>query len=175
MYELWDDPRSTNPWARLIVPAVLRGPLLRAAHGAAHLSADKMSSALMRFYYWPGFLRQINNLCKSCQTCQERRGSRQASGPLGVAPVATRPGEVVSVDLLTLPATSRGSEYLLLAIDHASRYVVGSALKDRSSATVAKALRRELFENPLLGAPAVLLSDNGSEFKGATTELSYDE
>ena len=103
--------------------------------------------------------------------CLENSQPRRPAGPVGEAPLVTRPGQVVSVDLMALPATPRGSEYLLLAVDHASRYVCAAALRDKASKTVARALEKELFDNPLLGPPSVLLSDQGREFDGAVAEL----
>ena len=70
-----------------------------------------------------------------------------------------------------LPRTARGNEYLLLSVDHASRYVCAAALRDKASTTVSKALLREVFENPLLGPPRTLMTDRGKEFEGSVADL----
>ncbi len=75
---------------------------------------------------------------------------------------------MVSIDLLLLPASYQGSKYLLVCVDHLSRYVVLAPLKDKTAKSVAHALITHLFYP--YSAPTVLLSDNGAEFCNALLE-----
>ncbi len=76
-------------------------------------------------------------------------------------PIPNEPWETVAIDLLTLPLTTEGHRYLLVAIDHFSRFSILVPLKDKQAKSVARALIDELFCK--YNTPKVLLSDNGTE------------
>ncbi len=80
----------------------------------------------------------------------------------GIPPRPNRPWDVVSIDLLQLPSSHQGSKYLLVCVNHLSRYVVLGSSKDKSVKSVAHALIINLFSP--YSSPRVLLSNNGAEF-----------
>ncbi len=73
------------------------------------------------------------------------------------------PFGVVGIDLLQLPRSIQGSSYVLVCVDHFSRFTVMAPLLNKSATTVAHALVSHLI-CPYM-TPRVLLSDNGTEFK----------
>ncbi len=75
-------------------------------------------------------------------------------------PPPDRPWDVVSVDQLQLPASHQGSRYLLVCVDHLSRYVVLAPAKDKSARSFARALITHLICS--FSTPRVLLCDNGT-------------
>ncbi len=64
---------------------------------------------------------------------------------------------------MQLPRSSQGSGYILVCVDHFSRFVVFAPLRDKSAATVAHALVSHLICPYTIHR--VLLTDNGTEFK----------
>ncbi len=76
--------------------------------------------------------------------------------------------DVISTDLVQLPASHQSSRYLLVCVDHLSRYVVLAPVKDKSAKSVAHALITHLICP--FSAPRVLLSDNGTEFRNQLLE-----
>jgi len=68
------------------------------------------------------------------------------------------------MDILQLPPTQRENKYLLVLIDILTRYAVAVPLKGKSALQVTTALKRFVLHDRLLGAPAILLTDNGLEF-----------
>ncbi len=48
-------------------------------------------------------------------------------------PVPEEPWDIVSIDLLQLPKSQYGSRYLLVCVDHLTRYVVLAPLKDKTA------------------------------------------
>ncbi len=75
------------------------------------------------------------------------------------------PWDVVSIDLLQLSQSHHGSRYLLVCVDHLTRFVVLAPLKNKTATLVAHALVNHLicpFSTPL-----VILSDNGAGFRNA--------
>ncbi len=78
----------------------------------------------------------------------------------------SRPGDTtVSIDLLQLPKSQNDSRYLLVCVDHPTKYVVLSPLKVKTATAVAHALVTHLFCP--FSTPRVILSDNGAEFRNA--------
>ncbi len=88
--------------------------------------------------------------------------------PILEYPPPDRPWDVVSIDLLQLPVSHQGSKYLLVCVDHLSRYVVLYPVKDKSAKSVAHALITHLICP--FSTPRVLLSDNGTEFRNQLLE-----
>ena len=75
-----------------------------------------------------------------------------------------------AVDLITnLGPASGPKRHVLSAICCFSKFCVLTVLEDRTSTTVATALRQHVFN--VFGHPAVLRSDNGPEFRGAVDAL----
>lgn len=84
--------------------------------------------------------------------------------------VATAPNQVWSWDITYLPGPVRGEFfYLYLFVDVFSRKIIGSAVHDHESATLAAELVRELcLAEGVTRQPLVLHADNGAPMKGAT-------
>ncbi len=85
--------------------------------------------------------------------------------PILQYPLPEAPWYIVSIDLLQLPQSQRGLRYLLVCVDHLTRYVVLAPLKDKTATGVAHALVTHLFCP--FSRPWVILSDNGAEFWNA--------
>ncbi len=69
---------------------------------------------------------------------------------------------MVGIDLLQLPRSTQGSIYILVCVDHFSRFVVLAPLRNKSAATVAHDIVSHLicpYTTPRV------LSENGTEFK----------
>ncbi len=79
-----------------------------------------------------------------------------------VIPTSTEPWHTLAVDLLKLPTTEEGHTYLLVAINHFSRFSILVPLKDKQATTVARTLIDEVFCK--FNTPRTLQSNNGSEF-----------
>ncbi len=80
-----------------------------------------------------------------CVKCAQHKGTVLRPAPILEYPPPDRPWDVVSLDLLQLPASHQGSRYLLVCVDHLSRYVVLAPVKDKSAISVAHALITHLI------------------------------
>ena len=103
-----------------------------------------------------------------CQSCAEHNPIPLRKAPILSYPVPRAPWDAVAIDILKLPLTESGNEYLLVIMDHFSRFCILVPLPDKSAKTVARAIVDELICK--FGSPKSLLSDNGGEFNNAILE-----
>ncbi len=157
--------RSDGVEPRLFVPASLRKEVLQAYHGdtlGGHQGVQKTSDKIQLRYFWPRLERDVRDFVRSCPECQGRKNPIPAQNP-PVQHIQSRvPFEILEVDVMELPLSYNGNRYLVVFIDHFTKYPEAFATADQTAGTIA----RLLFEGICCrhGAPAVLLSDRGSNF-----------
>ena len=105
-----------------------------------------------------------------CQLCaQVRARAVQAETELQSLPIREL-GHRWSLDLLgELPMSRRGKRYVLVMIEHVSKWVELVALSSKSAGGIASAFLREVLSR--FGACAEVLTDQGGEFKGELQRL----
>ena len=162
----WRDKRSSA--AQLVIPEVYVPTVLKLIHdapNAGHPGKERTLAAARVNYYWPTMQADIAKHVERCLKCAQCKGHLPKPAPILEYPPPTRPWDVVAMDILKLPASRQGSKYLLVCVDHFSRYVVLAPLKDRTASAIAHALITKLFH--IYSTPRVLLSDNAAEFTGS--------
>ncbi len=113
-------------------------------------------------YYWPTVRLDIEKHIAQCFSCAETKGTT-ITAPILEYPLPAGPFDVVSIDLLQLPRSTLGFVYILVCVDHFSRFTALAPLSKKSATTVAHTIVSHLI-CPCT-TPRVLLSDNGTEFK----------
>ena len=76
------------------------------------------------------------------------------------------PMELVTIDFVKLERGTGGNQYILVIVDHFSRFAQAYATRNKSSAAVAKKLYNDFVLR--FGLPARILSDQGGEFESKT-------
>uniref|UniRef100_A0A8C1IKZ9 Integrase catalytic domain-containing protein n=1 Tax=Cyprinus carpio TaxID=7962 RepID=A0A8C1IKZ9_CYPCA len=112
--------------------------------------------------------RDIKEWCEQCKACQTRRSPVPAHrAPMGGSQ-SVRPFERVAMDILELPATSKGNRYVLVVEDYFTKFVNLYPLPNQSAQTVAHCL----FEDYVLlhGVPETLHSDQGRQFEAEVVQ-----
>ncbi len=107
----------------------------------------------------------VNSHVSKCVKCAHHKDTLPKPAPILQYPPPEGPWDVVAMDLLQLPASHQGSRYLLVCVDHFSRFVVLAPLQNKAAETVAHSLITNLFCP--YSTPRVLLNDNGEEFRNA--------
>ncbi|PIK52328.1 hypothetical protein BSL78_10784 [Apostichopus japonicus] len=125
------------------------------------LRQDSTKGATM---LWPFMQRDIREYCSTCRSCHYR----SQPNPRNKVPLTSirvsRTFELVCADITELPITPKGNRYVLVIMDHFSKYVNLYAMPDQKATTVAKCI----FENYIKqhGIPEQIHTDQGRQFEG---------
>ena len=156
-------PVHTEERLLILVPKSERNLFLQHAHEqSGHQGIDRTLARLSEVAYWPGMGRDVIHHCQHCTKCQLTKSPERPPAPL--QPVITsKPWELVAVDILKLPMSSKGNQYLLVAQDYFSKWPFARALPDQRAQTIVQTLRDDVFS--LVGPPQKLHSDQGRNFE----------
>ena len=155
--------RKQNTLEQIVLPKSLRQHIYDELHaGMGHLGADRVGELARRRVYWPGMQQDIENYIQhQCPCLAQRRPARKKNAAL--QSINTNgPLELVTMDYLHLEKGSGGYEYILVIVDHFTKFTQAYPTRNKSSKTAA----RHLYDDFLLrfGIPAKFLSDQGKEF-----------
>ena len=125
-----------------------------------HFNGRKVFERMREKYWWPRMFEHVMKYCRECITCQRRRASGSARHGLLKHIIATRPWEIVGMDLLKCTKTARGNKYILAAIDLFTKFGIAIALPDQKGETITRAFFEDIVCR--FGAPLKLLTDGGS-------------
>ena len=111
---------TAEPVTVPLIPTSLRISLLHqhyAAPQAGHLGPDKTAGRIRQVGYWVGMLRDIEQYCQACSTCQASKPPAPSKIALTNIP-SGRPWKMVAVDILQLPVSCHNNKYLLVIQDY---------------------------------------------------------
>ena len=106
--------------------------------------------------------------CSSALSASRARCRSSLASPCAASATSRiqYPFEFVGVDVVgPFPTSARGNKYIVVFTDYLTRWVEAFACVDHTAKTIARLLLEEVV--PRHGAPRVLLSDNGAEFRSA--------
>lgn len=139
---------------KVVIPDRYRARLLRELH-EGHVGMSKMKSLARVFLWWPKLDDDIEEVCKTCQSCVENANMPK---PETIHPwkYPVQPWDRVHIDF----ATFDDRKYLLL-VDAYSKW---PEVRHMSSTTAARTIEvlTDIFATH--GFPVTLVSDNGPPF-----------
>jgi hypothetical protein len=166
IYRVW-----ANQEQRIVPPPEARAQLIRDAHEQlGHFGVLRTDSLLKQTYWWRGRYSQVKQFVKQCSFCDRvqahfNRPSLQLQ-PLPIMGLGYR----WSLDFAgPLPKTKHKNLYVLVMIEHFSKWIEVAATTNKSSETVASIFLDKVLSR--FGAPAEVLTDQGTEFRGSFQEL----
>jgi hypothetical protein len=143
-----------------------RVPLVRQMHeDLGHFGEHRTLAEIRRRYFWHNRTVDVKAVIKECQQCQLVKSSgsvRSRDEPLKSIPVCDMFYRVALDTAGQLPETKSGNRYILVAIDHYSKWCEAKAVADHGAKTAAKFLEDEIICR--YGVPKFVLTDNGGEW-----------
>ena len=155
---------------KLVVPAIFKVKILETCHSnpmSGHFAEERTMSKFVDTFYWPNALKDVRNWVRSCDACNKFNPPSKGYCKSPLKPINTDSiFELVCYDIAGpfFPVTKNGNAYVLIMVDHFSKWVELSALKDINAATLA----RSLLDNWCCryGVPDRLLSDGARNVHG---------
>lgn len=177
LYHVSQPHLSPKDTARVqaVVPEELRTTVLKAVHdspfGGGHFSHAKTYNKLLERWWWPNMYIDTKHWCASCTTCGVMRKASATAAPL--QPIKVKDvWELIGIDIVgKLPTTQNGHKFILVITEYASRYAFAFPMKEITTQAVAEKILKYIVL--IHGAPARILTDQGSNFNSALANDFY--
>ena len=156
---------------RVVPPPAEREKLFWEVHRRlGHYGGRRTLQLLRTGYWWQGIQAEVKRWQAGCETCQRAAQRRQeAEAELQSLPVREL-GYRWSLDILgELPLSRRGKRYVLVMIEHVSKWVEAVPMASKSAVGIASHFLHMVLSR--YGACAEVVTDQGKEFKGALHQL----
>ena len=128
-----------------------------------HLGADRVVELARERFYWPFIRADITHyVTKVCRCLKQRKPATLVNAPLQPI-ISTAPFQLVSMDYVHLEPSSGGYQYILVIMDHYTRFAQAYATRDKSAKTAADKLYNDFIMR--FGFPETIHHDQGGEFE----------
>ena len=149
---------------KIVVPQAMRTTIIAMLH-QGHPSTTKMDQSAEAFR-WPGLHREIREKSENCTSCRASGKNLKTQLPAterDKLDILFEPNQEIQLDFAgPIKSKTRGNVYILVAVDHFSKWPTAQICKNTDTRTVLKFLTKYCFEN---GTPRSIRTDNGSCFK----------
>ena len=102
--------------------------------------------------------KDVGQYCSQCVRCQTTKALSGAPAPLQSV-IASRPWEIVAVDVLKAPMSLQGNEYILVAQDYFTKWPFAVPTPDQRAERIVRILKDQI--STIIGPPEKLHSDQG--------------
>jgi hypothetical protein len=130
-----------------------------------HFGEQQTLAEIRRRYFWHSRTTDVKTVVRGCQQCQLVKSSgsiRSEDEQLKSIPVCDLFHRVALDTAGPLPETRSGNKYILVAIDHYSKWCEAKAVADHGAKTAARFLEDDIICR--YGVPKFILTDNGGEW-----------
>ena len=134
-------------WKSLpVIPEQLRSTILHTCHDHAssgHFGIDRTWTRLSSTYFWPNARDDVTNWVKSCPNCLSFNPPPHGYSKAPLQPIeSSERFQLVCYDLAGpfIPASDNGYTYVLILVDHFTKWLEVIPLKDIRASTIAIAI-----------------------------------
>ena len=151
-----------------------------------HAGRESTLQDLKSRYHWEGVDNDLKVYLRHCLWCRRAKSVLpRRAGKLQQA-LHQHSGSLVSMDLVSMPRTRDGYDYILTVLDAFSHYLIAVPIKSKSATAVLDAFITHVMLQGLLPSRVVsvggelkwqkgrIVSDNGSELKNVLMQRFLD-
>src|SRR3954469_4192835 len=133
-----------------------------------HFGRDITVKRIRQHFWWPTIWRDVAEHVRTCDNCQ-RFGLKEHNNPLRpYQPIF--PFEFIFMDfVVNLPLTKNKNRHIITMTEGLTKWIEARPVKVATAAVSAKFLMSEVISR--FGAPRVVVTDNGSHFRGEFHEF----
>ncbi|GAQ92808.1 protein with retrovirus polyprotein and ribonuclease H-like superfamily protein and FYVE/PHD zinc finger superfamily [Klebsormidium nitens] len=162
--------RLSSGEVKIVPKPEQRVNLIRRVHlDVGHYGVKKTYSLLEPIYWWVGMYGDVQKEVSTCVVCDRVKATFEVKDPelkpLPIMGMFYRWG----IDLFKMPFPSTaGNQYVIVMIEHFSKWIEIAAISAKTAENVKAAFIKILAR---YGAPAEVLTHQGTEFEGLFAEL----
>ena len=129
-----------------------------------HKGCRKTYRRVRERFYWPDMVREIQEILKTCRSCQLNKLVRiKTRQPMVLTDTPADAFDKVCLDTVgPLTPTPNGNRHILTMQCNLTKYCLAVAVPDIRAITIADAFAREFIA--VFGCPRAILSDRGTSF-----------
>ena len=156
--------RKSGNHLQILLPSKFKQLVYTHLHDdMGHHGAERVVDLARERFYWPRMQQDIEHYVTKVCTCLKQKPPNFKTRTPIVNIQTTYPFELVSIDFLHLEQSTGGYEYILVIMDHFTRFAQAYATKNKSARTVAEKLYNDFVLR--FGFPGKFHHDQGGEFE----------
>ena len=131
-------------------------------------------SKINQTFYHPSLMKLVKRKVRSCHSCKiNKPRNKQMYGIPEKIPTEHIPFNAIAIDLMgPIPTSLQGNNYIISAIDIATRYLVSGGIPNKRTTPIAEFLINKVYY--IYSFPQIIISDKGKEFCNQLLDRIHD-